>query len=158
VYFANDLEGDTYGAEVSFNYQVLPWWRMNAGYDYLHENIHAKPGYVDTTDGMNETGDPRHQVFLRSAMDLRDHVDLNLALRWIDTLTLDESPNSGTVSGQVPSYFELDGRVGWRMTRQLELSLVGQNLLHDHHPEYGFPTDTREEIAREVFVKAELRF
>jgi iron complex outermembrane recepter protein len=158
VYFANDVEGDTWGAEVSFNYQVLEWWRMNAGYDYLRENIHAKPGYVDTTDGLNETGDPRNQVFLRSSMDLRDHVDLNVALRWIDTLTLDESPTDGTVSGTVPSYFELDGRVGWRMTRQLELSLVGQNLLHDHHPEYGFPTDTREEIAREVYVKAEFRY
>jgi iron complex outermembrane receptor protein len=158
VYFANDLEGDTYGAELSFNYQVLEWWRMNAGYDYLRENIHVKPGYVDTTDGLNETGDPRNQVFLRSTMEFPKRFDLNAALRWIDTLTLDKSPNDGTLSGTVPSYFELDGRLGWRMTRQLELSLVGQNLLHEHHPEYGFPTDLREEIAREVFVKAEFRY
>jgi hypothetical protein len=30
---------------------------------------------------------------------------------------------------------------------------VGQNLLHDHHPEYGYPSATREEIVRSVFGK-----
>jgi hypothetical protein len=28
---------------------------------------------------------------------------------------------------------------------------VGQNLLHDHHPEYGYPSPSREEIERTVF-------
>jgi hypothetical protein len=40
----------------------------------------------------------------------------------------------------------------------VELSVVGQNLLHAHHPEYGPPSPTREEIERSVYVKADWRF
>ena len=46
-YFQNNLEGDTYGMELSASYQVLDWWRLHAGYDLLRENIHVKPGAVD---------------------------------------------------------------------------------------------------------------
>jgi hypothetical protein len=41
----------------------------------------------------------------------------------------------------------------------LELSLVGQNLLHDHHLEYvGSGSSPREEIGRRVFTKAAVRW
>jgi hypothetical protein len=51
----------------------------------------------------------------------------------------------------VPSYFELDARLAWRVTKNIEVAVAGQNLLHDHHPEYGFPGPTREEIVRSVY-------
>src|SRR6202035_5277251 len=35
VYFRNNLEGDTYGAELSASYQLLDWWRLHLGYDLL---------------------------------------------------------------------------------------------------------------------------
>jgi iron complex outermembrane receptor protein len=38
---------------------------------------------------------------------------------------------------------------GWR---QLELSVVGQNLLHDRHAEFG-PPEARGEIERGVYGK-----
>ena len=37
--------------------------------------------------------------------------------------------------------------------QQVELSLVGQNLLHDHHAEFGSPA-ARQEISRGGYVKA----
>jgi iron complex outermembrane receptor protein len=72
----------------------------------------------------------------------------------VDTLHNNNGPNPGTV----PSYFELDVRLAWRATKRLELSIVGQNLLHDHHPEYGFPSPTREEIQRSVYGKVSFRW
>jgi hypothetical protein len=36
-----------------------------------------------------------------------------------------------------PAYTELNGRLGWSVTKSVELSLSGFNLLHDHHPEFG---------------------
>jgi len=158
VVFQNNLEGQTYGAEVSANYQPLYWWRLHAGYDLLREHIFIKPGQVDATGALNETADPRNQYFLRSAMDLPDRAELDLAYRWIDSRILDSSPTNGPVAGMVPCYFELDARLAWQATKQLELSLVGQNLLHPHHVEYGFPSTTREEVARDVYAKAEWRF
>jgi iron complex outermembrane receptor protein len=158
VTFDNDLAGDTYGAEFTLSYQALDWWRLHAGYDLLLENLYSKPGHPDATGALNETADPKHQVFLRSTAELPRGLELDAALRWISALTLDSSPTNGPVAGTVPSYWELDAHLAWQATRNLELSLVGQNLLHRDHAEYGFPGPTREEIPRDFYVRAELRY
>jgi len=85
---------------------------------------------------------------------LPKNITFDTALRWVDTLFL----NNGTTVGTVPSYFEFDARLAWRPIKDLELSVVGQNLLHDHHPEYGFPGPTREEIRRSVYGKISWQF
>lgn len=154
LFFQNNLEGDTYGAEITANYQILSWWRLHAGYDLLKEQIRIKPGQTDFNNALNETADPQQQFSLRSSMDLPQNTELDAGLRWVDTL----HNNNGPTVGTVPSYFELDVRLAWHPTKRLELSIVGQNLLHDHHPEYGFPGPTREEIGRSVYGKVTWRF
>jgi iron complex outermembrane recepter protein len=158
VVFGNNLEADTYGLEFSTDYQALDWWRLHAGYDLLRENVRPKPGQVDATGSLNETADPRNQFSVRSSMDLPHGLDFEAGLRWVDKLILDSSPTNGPVAGIVPSYFELDCRLGWQVTKQLDLSLVGQNLLHAYHQEYGFPSPTQEDIEREFYAKAEWRY
>ncbi|HWC59616.1 MAG TPA: TonB-dependent receptor [Verrucomicrobiae bacterium] len=153
-FFQNDLEGQTYGFELSANYQLLDWWRLHGGYDLLKEDLHVKPGKSDINNALNETADPQQQFSIRSSMDLPKNVDLDAGLRWVDTL----HNNNGATVGTVPSYFELDARLAWRPVKSLELSVVGQNLLHDHHPEYGFPGPAREEIARSVYGKISWQF
>ncbi|MBH0203918.1 MAG: TonB-dependent receptor [Nitrospira sp.] len=61
---------------------------------------------------------------------------------------------------QVPSYLTLDLRLGWRPTKQLELSLVGQNLLDSHRPEFREPilTSAPTEIQRSIYGKVTWRF
>ncbi|HEY1794152.1 MAG TPA: TonB-dependent receptor [Opitutaceae bacterium] len=158
VVFNNDLEGHTWGVEVSGDYQLQDWWRLHAGYDLLREDIFAEPGYVDATGALNETADPEHQVFVRSSMDLPHGVDLDLDFRWISSLEIDNGPNGGPVAGEVPGYAELNARLAWQASRSLTVSIVGQNLLHPHHPEYGYPSASREEIERGVYGKAEWRY
>jgi hypothetical protein len=58
--------------------------------------------------------------------------------------------HNGPNAGSAPSYIELDARLGCNATKRLEFSMVGRNLLHNHHPEYGFPGPTRKEIERSV--------
>jgi iron complex outermembrane recepter protein len=53
-----------------------------------------------------------------------------------------------------PEYVELDLHVGWHVHSNLELALVGQNLLHDHHPEFG----TASEMQRGVYGKVTWRW
>jgi iron complex outermembrane receptor protein len=158
VYFQNNLAGQTYGVELSGNYQVLDWWKLHAGYDLLREDIHVAPNEQDTTNAMNETADPRNQFSLRSSMDLPYALELDAAYRWVDKLLLDDGPTNGPVVGTVPSYAELDVRIGWHATDHIEVSLVGQNLLHNHHPEYGYPSDAREEPVRGAYGKVEWRY
>jgi len=153
-YFANNLEGDTYGLEFSGNYQVAEAWSLHAGYTLLRENLRVKPGQFDLSNGINETADPKHQLSLRSSLNLPGRVELDAGLRWVDSLLTNNGPTPGTV----PSYFELDTRLAWHAGEHTELSLTGQNLLHSHHPEYGFPDPTRVEIQRSVYAKVAWRF
>ncbi len=149
LFFDNNLEGETYGVELSSTYQITKSWRLHGGYTLLREDIHVKPGASDLNNALNETADPRHQFSVRSSMDLPHHIEFDTGLRWVDTLRV----NQGGSEAKVPSYFELDARIAWHPTPGLELSLVGQNLLHDHHAEYGVPGPNREEIERSVYAK-----
>lgn len=152
--FRNGVEGNTYGFELTANYQLLDWWRLHGGYNLLKEDIRVTPGRMDENNALNETADPQQQFSIRSSMDLPKDISLDVGLRWVDRLLI----NNGATVGTVPSYFELDARLAWRPIKRLELSVVGQNLLHDHHPEYGFPSPTREEIARSVYGKISWEF
>ena len=154
LYFANNLYGNTRGVELSTSYQATDWWQLRASYDFLKEDIGVKHGETDLNDALNETSDPEHQFSIRSSMDLTQGVAFDTMLRWVDTL----HDNSGATAGTVPSYAELNARIAWSPTKDVELSFVGQNLLHPEHPEYGFPSPTREEIVRSAYGKVAWRF
>ena len=57
-------------------------------------------------------------------------------------------------------YAELDARVGWEIGSQLEISLVGRNLLDDRHPEFRptFIGTQVSETEREFYVLAKFHF
>lgn len=155
LFYENNLEGETYGFELSVNYQALDWWRLRGGYNLLKEEIRVKPGRTDFNNALNETADPEHQFSIRSSMNLLRNVELDAALRWVDSFRFNSSGTPDTV----PSYFELDVRLSWHPTKNLELSVVGQNLLHDQHLEYVIASpNPREEIARSVYGKVTWRF
>jgi iron complex outermembrane receptor protein len=154
LYFANNLEGDSDGVEFSGNYQVSEDWSLHGGYTFLNEHLRVKPGEFDLDDARNETADPRHQFSLRSSHNLPMHAEFDADLRWVDELHTNNGPTPGTV----PAYFELNTRAAWHASKRLELSVVGQNLLHNHHPEYGFPEPTSVEIERSVYGKVVWRY
>ena len=152
--FQNNLEGNTRGFELSATVQLADAWRLRGGYDNLKEDIRIKPGKTDINNAQNETADPEQWLSLRSSLDLPHATEFDATLRWVDTRILNNGPTIGTV----PSYWELDVRLGWHPTDATEISIVGQNLLHDHHAEYGFPSPTRPEIQRSVYGKLVWRF
>jgi iron complex outermembrane recepter protein len=153
-YFQNDLEGHTYGVESSGNYSVTDAWTLHAGYTWLREHLRVKPGGFDLNDALNETADPKGQFSLRSSLNLPWRMEVDSDVRWVDTLVT----NNGSVAGTVPSYFELNTRLAWHASKGAEFSIVGQNLLHDHHAEYGFPGPPRVEIERSVYAKLDWRY
>lgn len=152
--FANDLEAETYGMELSATFQASERWRLTAGYNWLKEDVRVKPGRVDFNNALNETSDPEHQAALRSSMDLGRGFEWDANLRWVDTLQTHDGPRRATV----PSYFDLDLRLGWRLGENWEFSLVGRGLLHDRRSEYGPPGPARVEYGRSGYAKAVWRF
>ncbi|HYD84347.1 MAG TPA: TonB-dependent receptor, partial [Opitutus sp.] len=152
--FENDLEGETYGVELAGTVELTDGWRLHAGYNLLKEDLRVVPGGFDVNDTLNETADPQHQVSIRSSFDLPGNVEFDAGFRWVDAFTINNGGNPATVS----SYAELDLRLGWRVNDKVELSVVGQNLLHDRHAEYGAPSPLRVEIQRSVYAKLAWRY
>lgn len=145
--FGNKMEGTIYGLETWGDYRVLPWWRLSAGFTIMQKNLDLKPGALTAVLDQHAGNDPDHQFSLRSSMDLYTNVDFDVSLRSVDDL-----PNP-----RVPSYLELDVRLAWQVTEQLELSLSGFNLLDNRHPEIG-AAPGRLEVPRTVLAGARWRF
>ena len=145
--FGNDNRAETWGFEFSEHYQLTDWWRLRGGYTFLHKRVSIRPGGSDINRGRAEGNDPEHQVVLQSMIDLPWHFEFDCNSRYVDTLP----------SPVVSSYFSFDLRLGWRPKSNLELSIVGQNLWDEQHPEFG-PAATRQEIPRSVYGKVVWRF
>ncbi|MBL9216249.1 MAG: TonB-dependent receptor [Opitutaceae bacterium] len=153
-FFANHLEAETWGLELAASCQLTAAWRLSAAYNLLEQDVRIQPGQFDLNDARNETADPPQQVALRSSLNLPHRIEWDAALRWVDRL----STNNASTPGTVPSYFELDVRLGWQASDRVELSLVGRNLLDRQHPEYGFPSPDRVEIRRGIHGKVTWRY
>lgn len=152
--FANDLEAETYGVELSMTYQASEQWRLTAGYNLLKEDVRVKPGRIDFNNALNETSDPENQFSLRSSMDVGKYFEWDLHLRWVDTLHTHEGPRPATV----PGYVDADARLGWKFGENCVVSVIGRGLLDKRRPEYGPPGPTRVEFGRSVHAKIALRF
>ena len=148
--FENKLKGQTYGAELAANFQAADWWRLRGSYSYLQMQLQKKPGGRDTASLGISGNSPHHQVSLRSLMDLPYHLQLDCTGRYVDQLA----------NQHIASYISLDVRLGWRPVKNIELAIVGQNLLDNHHPEFN-PSIIRfqkTEVERAVYGKVTLTF
>lgn len=143
----NGGRGRSYGGELSVNWQATDRWRLLAGYSYLNINLEGGNSSVNT-----ETKSPQQQWSLTS------HIDMTPQLQWDQTLSYTDSIGTNTTS-TIEDYLRLDMRVSWDMAPGTELSLMGQNLLDAHHPEFGpFLYNSQAEIGRSAMARLTLRF
>ncbi|MBP9756259.1 MAG: TonB-dependent receptor, partial [Phenylobacterium sp.] len=142
----NGMRGETYGVEAWAAWQVREGWRLSAGANLLRKDLSLDPASRDIF-GVDFAGnDPDHQLSLRSHMSLTPAVDLDIDLRHVDRL---KSP-------AVPAYTELGARLAWRVSDQVELAVIGENLLNDQHVEFVNGSVARREVPRAV--RASLRW
>jgi len=141
---ANHSKGETWGVEVSANYQATDWWRLRGGYNFLHKRLWLTS--PNASPSVREGNDPENQFSLQSIMDLPAGFQFDLTGRYVDTLP---SPN-------VQSYVTFDARLAWRC-KNLELAIVGQNLWDPQRAEFG-PRSSRQEIPRSIYGKVTWRF
>ncbi len=144
----NTLEGRAHGLELGVNVQPLARWRTHVGYTFLDTRVDRQPGSRDASGGSAEINDPRHMLTLHSSLDLPRGVEMDAVWRAV-----------GALPDSAPAYHELTLRGAWRPAQTLELFLVGEDLLHAHHPEVGPPTAAnRIEFERSVRIGATARF
>ena len=147
--FSNGQEGESYGVEVTADFRVNDWWRLRAGYTGMQVDVRTKSDRIDLNLSRGEAADSNHQFSLRTSLDLPGNLEFDAGFRWVSRIT--------NLVAEVPDYAELDLRLAWRPHPNLELSIVGQNLLNNHHAEYG-TLPGRQEIERSVYGKVLWRF
>ncbi len=143
----NGVEGNTYGVELATTFQPLSWWRIKGGYTFLEKKLKVKPDSKDLNKGTVESDDPNNQFLIQSTFDFPKQIESGFVLRYVDVLT----------NKYVPSYFGLDIQIGWKFTKWLQISVVGQNLLDDHHPEFVPSSPSPREITRSFYGKITAR-
>jgi len=137
--------------ELAATWDVTDWWRLNGAFTWFEMDLRRDPTSTDQNVAAIEGNDPEFQWNLRSHMNLFSNWEFDQTLYYVDVLQ----------SQQVRSYFRLDLRVGWRPAKNIEVSVVGQNLLDNQHQEWGndrIQTNDRNLIERSVFGKVVLKF
>lgn len=145
--WGNRMYGESYGVEVWGSYRVTDWWRLGPAFNVQHENFYFNRDSSQIGGTTFTADDPNHLASLRSSVDIGPSVTWDAFLRYVGKL-----PNPA-----VPDYAELNMRLGWKVTEQLELSLSGFNLIHAHHQEFN-EAGTTTQIPRSFLVDARLRF
>ena len=141
IVFGNLMTGQTRGLEAWGNVQVSESWRIAAGATLLHEEFSLKPGSQDQGSVLTTDRDPAYTAQLRSSHVIDDRRELELAVR----------RNGALGFPYVPAYWAVDARFGWRVSKAMEVSVIGTNL-NGSHAEYGV-APVRTEVPRTVGVK-----
>jgi iron complex outermembrane receptor protein len=122
-------------------------WRLDGGLVLQRVQTNLMPGSHDASGSSGlATDDPGRHWLLRSALDLNDRLQLNAT--WRHTSSLPDPA--------VPAYSELDLQLLWKPRPDIEVALIGQNLLHARHVEFGGAG--RSELQRNAALKLSKRF
>ena len=129
--FANKLKAKTYGLEVTADWQVNNWWKMQFNYSWF--NIEASrpkdpvnETYLSENEALIEDLSANQTFNIRSNMNLPNQWYFDTWIRFMDKLK----------DAEAPSYTALDIRLAKKITDNLEFSLVGQNLFDKQRAEF----------------------
>lgn len=145
IQITGQRQSQIFGFEVYGNWQALSKLRFMPSYSHLQVRNQVPFG-LEAESGE----DPKHQFTLRSQLELQRNVELDAFFRYINKLP----------GIDVASYKALDIRLAWKPLSNVELSVIGQNLLQSHHQEFA-PEVIQTmpvQIQRGVFGKLTVRF
>lgn len=155
--YKNLMYGEGHGIEVQAKWKVMDHWSLSPGFTYADDHMHTKPGSLDTITGpFEEGGAPDHMAQLFSHADFRRGLLWDVNAYYVDALT-NQGP-AGNV--RIPAYTRLDTVLTWKMWERFSFSMVGQNLLKDHHPEFEDMNGSLQssQIKRSAYAKVTWQF
>jgi len=136
ISLSDTVSVESYGLETSLNWTVTDNWALGFGYSYLKKKDR------ETHNVMKDN--PKHQFNVQSNLNLPYNLELDTYAYYVD----DMKENAGGVD----SYVRLDFRLGWQASENVELSLVGQNLLEHNHDEWDGTLAAGDQVPRAGYV------
>ena len=131
--YQNLMRGNTRGLEFSVEWKASARWTLAPAYSFEVVDLSLDPRSRDTQSVAGTEGStPRQWARLNSNLKLFRGLSWDGSANFVGRL---ESQN-------VPSYVRADTQLAWSAGESLSFSLVGQNLLRDHHLEFAGPLST----------------
>jgi outer membrane receptor protein involved in Fe transport len=121
------MHGETHGFEIAANWKVSDRWTLSPGYAFEQIHMHLDPSSLDTTSVAPAEGStPVNSAQLRSHLRFSHNLAWDTSAYFVGRLT----------DPKIPSYTRVDTSLSWHFREGLSVSLVGQNLVRDHHLEF----------------------
>lgn len=148
--FANNMSGEAHGIELSADWRSRKWLRLRGAYTLFELFLHRRPGTGTVSNEAAEKRDPRHQFSITAEMDLPRNVEFDINFRAVDRLS----------ERDVRGYLSADARIAWSPVPNVELSIVGQNLLENRRREFKpeFLSTQVSEVERSVYGSVKISF
>lgn len=130
----NNGEADVYGFELVGNWQPRNDLRLQGWYAFAKSD-----------------DDSQNQVGLRSLYNVTPPVTLDATARYVSEIE----------SADIDAYAELGVRLAWRPVPNVELAIVGQNVLHDERLEFNsdpLAGSQATKVERSIFGSVSLKF
>lgn len=124
--YGNLAHARDFGLEAFANWQVTGRWKLSPGFSLLRMRLGNDPGGLDPTTANLAGYSPSRQFEMRSALDLRRHLEWDVSVKYTGALN----------TPAIPAYARVDTRLGWHLGESLEFSLTGQNLASARHFEF----------------------
>jgi iron complex outermembrane receptor protein len=144
-YLGNMMKAQANGLELSANWRPRDRWKLAFTYTYLNVRTQLDPASHATLvpEGF-DSNNPRNQLCIRSYVDLPKDGQFDTAVYFVE----------GFKHHDIAGYIRLDARYAWRLKNDMELSIVGQNLLRTHHGEfYQVINEYPQEVPRSFYLK-----
>ncbi len=147
--FGNGLKATTSGGEIAGEYRPKNFWRLRAWYSFLEMHVEPAPGSQDIGSAPGIQGSsPRNEALLQTGFDLPKSVTADIYARYVGRL----------VAFSIPGYWTGDATLGYNLTKQVRLTMVGQNLFQPRHLEFQYDPGGAVGIERSLFGKLTFRW
>ncbi len=124
----NEQQIETWGFEWLLDWQPTDSWQLQGWYAWMDTDSEYgdNPNLISTAKSQ-EHANRRNLAFVRSRTNLEGSLEFDAMLRYVDAER----------NADIPSYTELDLRLGWHPQKDLEFSIVLQNIFDNEHREAG---------------------
>lgn len=141
----NGIEGETRGIEIAPEWQPSIRFRLRGSYALLGVDLRPTPEIPGplTQLPVLEGSTPRHHVSIQSLITFAGGVQVDPVYRYV----------SARRSLDIPAYHTADLHLRVPLRQGLDLTVVGQNLLQNHHVEWARDPGPPVAIRRGVYAR-----
>lgn len=136
----NNYNATSTGFEISSLWRPTETLNLHLAYNYFTLHFRPDANTADITTKATEDLAPRHQAWLRWEWLPSSRYSIGGQLRHVDEIR-------GT---GVPAFTDLSLRLGWKVSRDVQLALSGQNLLNTRNREWG---EADAEVQRGIYAE-----